>query len=57
MDVILIIENRAHEIWRNATLDDMRSRFHPDLVALMVERPAGSVNEGDTWSPDTQTFA
>lgn len=57
MDVILIIENRAHEIWRNATLDDMKPRFHPDLVAKMVERPAGTVTEGAAWSEETQSFA
>lgn len=47
LDVILIQDGRAHEIWRGKTIDQIRMLYHVDLVAQMVERPADTVNEGD----------
>jgi len=41
MDVILIIDGRAHEVWRAASLDEMTN----------------TVNERDIWSSETQTFS
>lgn len=31
--------------------------FHADLIAQMVEKPADTVNEGDVWDAETETFA
>lgn len=49
IDTVLIQHGAAHEIFRGSTLDDLRSRFHADLIAQMVEVPANSVNENDIW--------
>lgn|GEM_PF-3929800 len=57
LDVILIQNGRAHEIWRGKTIDALRPLFHADLVAQMVERPAGAVNEGDVWDGAAQAFS
>ena len=56
LDVILIQNNRAHEIWRGKTINDLRPLYHVDLIDQMVERPAGAVNEGDEWDAETETF-
>ena len=57
LDVILIQNGRAHEIWRGKTLDELRPLYHADLIAQMVERTTGTVNDGDVWDEGTQTFS
>lgn len=57
MDTILIIDGRAHEIWRAKTIEQLRHTYHTSVVDKMVEQPAGLVNEGDVWSAEEQTFA
>lgn len=48
VDSILIWDGKAHEIWRGTAKAELPD-FHPDLVALIVEAPAGTVNERDIW--------
>lgn len=48
VDSILIQNGRAHQIWRNATIA-MAPPMTADLMAQIVEFPAGTVNEGDLW--------
>lgn len=49
MDTVLIQGDKAHQIWRGQYVDDLRERFHPDLVANMREVSEGTVQEGDLW--------
>lgn len=55
MDVILIHDGRAREVFAGRTLSEMSSRFAPDLVAAMVEVESDSVAPGDVW--DGSSFA
>lgn len=54
-DVILIQQGKAWDIFPNFALAQMTNRFHPNLVAVMVEVPSGTVNYGDLW--DGATFS
>lgn len=54
-DCILIQLGRAHEIWRDTRKADLPP-LHPDLLALIVEQPAGAVSDGDLWDAEAGTF-
>lgn len=48
VDSILVQHGRAHEIWRN-TAKSKVPPLHADLVAQIVEAPAGTVDDGDAY--------
>lgn len=48
-DVMLVLNGAAHEIWRDSAIESLHRKYHPDLIAQMVEVPAGTVNEHDLW--------
>ena len=54
-DVVLVQFGKAHEIFPNMTLSQMQSRFHPSLVAQMVEVPTGTVEQHYLWDGENFT--
>jgi hypothetical protein len=54
-DCILIQHGVAQEIWRGLSKESLSGKFPEGLLAMMVEAPAGTVNEGDVW--DGVSFA
>lgn len=44
-DSILVLNGIAWEIWRGKSKAQLPP-FHPDLVAMIVEAPAGTVHDG-----------
>ena len=48
MDCVLIQNEKAHQIWRNATKASLHGTVTSELLNTIVET-AGPVQEGDLW--------
>lgn len=54
-DCILIQNNKAHEIWKERTLNAL-PKLHSDLLKNIVEVSSESVSYGDIWNSETESF-